>query len=106
MSYFRVGSEMTPSIFSSTITPSAMPDKKQSIVLGAVVAALLSTSYLGFINCLCCAGMIIAGALTVWHYASTNEMTIPAGQGAVMGLIAAIIGSFVAIFLNFILIKM
>ena len=83
-----------------------MPDKKQSLILGAVVAALLSTSYLSFINCLCCAGMIIAGALTVWHYTSTNDLTIPAGQGAVMGLTAAAVGAFAAIFMNFVLIKM
>ena len=83
-----------------------MPDSKQSIILGAVVAALLSTSYLGFINCLCCAGMIIAGLLTVWHYTSNNSLTVPPGKGAVMGMTAVAIGSFIAIFLNFILIQM
>ena len=83
-----------------------MPDSKQSIILGAVVAALLSTSYLSFINCLCCAGMIIAGLLTVWHYTSNNDLTVAPGKGAVMGLTAAAIGSFVAIFLNYVLIMM
>jgi hypothetical protein len=50
--------------------------------------------------------MILAGALTVWHYTSTNELTIPAGKGALMGLTAAALGAFAAIFLNFLLIKM
>ena len=83
-----------------------MPDQKQSILLGALVTALLSTSYLGFINCLCCAGVIIGALVTVWHYTSTNQLTIPAGKGAVMGLIAAIIGSIIALFLNYVLMQM
>jgi hypothetical protein len=83
-----------------------MPDQKQSILLGAAVAAVLSTSYLGLINCLCCAGVVIAGILTVWHYTDTNQVTVPAGRGAMMGLAAAALGAFVAIFLNFVLIKM
>lgn len=83
-----------------------MPSQKQSIILGVAVATILSTSYLSFINFLCCAGMIAAGMVTVWHYTSTHNLTIPAGRGAVMGLIAAGIGSFLAIFLNFALIKL
>lgn len=83
-----------------------MPDQKQSILLGAAVAAVLSTSYLGLINCFCCAGVVIAGIVTVWHYTDTNQVTVPAGRGAMMGLSAAAIGSFVAVLLNFVLIKM
>jgi hypothetical protein len=83
-----------------------MPDQKQSILLGALVTALLSTSYLGFINCLCCAGVIIGGLVTVWHYTGTYQITIPAGKGAVMGLLAAILGAVIATILNYFLAEM
>lgn len=82
-----------------------MNPKQQSILLGAAIVALLSTSYLSFINCLCCLGVILGAVVSVWHYTETNALTIKPGEGAVMGLAAAIIGSIVAIFLNYILIS-
>ena len=84
---------------------SAMPPKGPSIFLGAAVVAVLSTSYLGLINCLCCAGVIIGAMASVWHYTTTHELTIPAGQGAVLGLSAAALGALIATLLNFVLIK-
>ena len=81
-----------------------MSAKQQSILLGGLVVAVLSTSYLGFINCLCCAGIIIGAMASVWHYTSTNELTIPTGEGAVMGLSAALVGFFIAFIINYILI--
>lgn len=80
-----------------------MPDQKQSILLGALVTALLSTSYLGLINCLCCAGVIIGAMVTVWHYTGTYQRTIPAGKGAVMGVLAAVVGAVIATVLNYFL---
>jgi Protein of unknown function (DUF4199) len=82
-----------------------MPDKKQSILLGGLVAGLLSTSYLGMINFLCCAGVIIGAVVAVWHYTDTNEITLKVGQGAVLGLLAALVGWAVSFILNYILIK-
>lgn len=82
-----------------------MPSKQQSIILGGLVAGLLSTSYLGLINMLCCAGVIIGALVAVWHYTDTNELTIKAGQGAVIGLLAALVGWVIALILNFVLIK-
>jgi len=82
-----------------------MPSKQQSIILGGLVAGLLSTSYLGLINMLCCAGVIIGALVAVWHYNDTNQLTISAGQGAVIGLLAALLGWLISLILNFILIK-
>lgn len=80
-----------------------MNSKSQSLILGGLVAGLLSTSYLGFINMICCLG-VIAGALTaVWHYTSTYEVTIPSGEGAGMGAIAGLIGAGVSTILNLVL---
>ncbi len=82
-----------------------MPDQKQSILLGGLVTALLSTSYLGFINCLCCAGVIIGSLVTVWHYTNTHELTITSGNGALLGLFTALIGGVIAIILNYVLMQ-
>ena len=54
---------------------------------------------------LCCAGVIIGALVSVWHYTDTNELTIKAGQGAVIGLLAGLIGWGISLVLNFILIK-
>ncbi|HMB91349.1 MAG TPA: hypothetical protein VKP65_10915 [Rhodothermales bacterium] len=83
-----------------------MSPKGQSIFIGGIVVALLSTSYLGLINLFCCAGVIIGSMAAVWHYTSENELTVPAGEGAVMGLSAAALGVVIATIINFILIKM
>lgn len=83
-----------------------MSTKMQSILLGGAVVAVLSTSYLGFINMCCCAGVIIGSMAAVWHYTSTNDLTIPTGEGAVMGLSAALIGGVIAFVLNIILANM
>lgn len=80
-----------------------MPSKQQSIILGGLVAGLLSTSYLGFINVLCCAGVLAGAMVAVWHYTSTNELTLSGGQGATLGLQAALLGWVVAFVLNFVL---
>jgi uncharacterized protein YybS (DUF2232 family) len=82
-----------------------MPSKQQSIVLGGVLIGILSTSYLGLINMLCCAGVIIGALVAVWHYTSQNELTISGGQGAAMGVMAALLGWAIAFVLNFVLIK-
>ena len=83
-----------------------MPSKQQSIILGGLVAGLLSTSYLGLINFLCCAGVIIGAMVAVWHYTDTHRLTISAGEGAVIGLLAGLVGAVVSLILNYILIEM
>jgi len=83
-----------------------MPDRNQSILMGGLVVALLSTSYLSFINVLCCIGVIAGAAVAVWHYTDMNEATLTGGQGAVMGLMAALLGFVIATILNFVLIKL
>jgi len=82
-----------------------MPDSKQSIILGGIVTGILSTSYLGFINWLCCLGVIIGALVTVWHYTDTNEITIPTGKGATLGISGALVGLVIATIMNFILVK-
>lgn len=83
-----------------------MPDTKQSILLGALVAGILSTSYLSLLNLLCCLGVIAGALVAVWHYTDTNELTISTGKGAGMGALAAIGGGVIALITNLVLIQM
>ncbi len=80
-----------------------MPSKTQSILLGGLVVALLSTSYLGMINLLCCAGVILGAMVSVWHYTNENELTLTSGQGAGIGVLAGIAGAIIAVGLNYLL---
>ncbi|MBO6575523.1 MAG: DUF4199 family protein [Rhodothermales bacterium] len=80
-----------------------MPSKQQSIILGGAIVGLLSTSYLGFINILCCAGVLTGAVVAVWHYTSTHELTLSGGQGAGIGVQAALVGWLIAFVLNFVL---
>jgi hypothetical protein len=80
-----------------------MPSRTQSILLGGLVVGLLGTSYLGLINLLCCAGVIIGSMVAVWHYTNENALTIPPGQGAAMGAAAAVIGALISWALNYLL---
>lgn len=65
-----------------------MTPRQQSILIGAVVTGILSTSYLGFINVLCCIGVIVGGIVASQQYASRTGGTIRAGDGAVLGALA------------------
>lgn len=70
-----------------------MTIRQQSILIGALVTGILSTSYLGFINTLCCLGVIIGGIVTVQQYVQRSGRAIEAGDGAVLGAIAGALGS-------------
>lgn len=77
-----------------------MNSKTQSILIGALVVGVLSTSYLSFINIICCLGVMLGGATAVWHYTSTNELTIMSGEGAGLGALAGILGGLLGFALD------
>lgn len=81
-----------------------MPSRTQSILIGGLVVGILSTSVLGFINVLCCAGVIIGAMVGVWHYTEEHQLTIEASQGAIIGALAGIVGAIIAGILNQLLI--
>lgn len=81
-----------------------MPNRTQSVLIGGLVAGILSTSVLGVINILCCAGVIIGAVVGVWHYTEENQLTIPSGQGALIGALCGVVGAIIAGVLNQVLV--
>lgn len=84
-----------------------MPNKSQSILMGVavyVVASLITVfvalnggtagQYLSSV--LCCLVAIIGPAVAVWHFTTTNRITIPAGTGAGVGAITVVLGGVVS----------
>lgn len=70
-----------------------MTPRQQSILVGAVVTGILSTSYLGLINTFCCLGVIVGGMVTTQQYAARFTGSIASGDGAVLGAFAGAAGA-------------
>jgi len=64
-----------------------MKPRQQSILTGAIVIGVLSTSYFSFINTICCLGVIIGGVVTAQQY-STTATAVPTADGAYLGALA------------------
>jgi hypothetical protein len=73
-----------------------MTPRQQSILVGAVVSGILSTSYLGLINAFCCLGVIIGGMVAAQQYTGHARGRIQAGDGAVLGAGAGAGGAVLA----------
>ncbi|WP_103020614.1 hypothetical protein [Salinibacter altiplanensis] len=70
-----------------------MTPRQQSILVGAVVTGILSTSYLGLLNTICCLGVIVGGIVTTQQYAAYSPGAIASGDGAVLGASAGAVGA-------------
>jgi len=77
-----------------------MSSKQQAILVGAIVTGVLSTSYLQFINVLCCLGVLIGGAVAVQQYTSIEGTAIESGDGALLGAMAGAGGVIVSAILD------
>ena len=84
-----------------------MPSKTQSILIGALVYAVvgavmsfiatsggMATAALG--GCGACLAAFAGPMVGVWHYVSTNKLTIPAGSGAGLGAVTGLAGGVLA----------
>lgn len=93
-----------------------MPSKVPSIVVGAVVAAVLSllTTFVSaggdanqvlssVVSCLCCLGAIGSGVVAVAHYTNAHALTISPGTGAGMGAAAGFLGMLAAALIGLLL---
>lgn len=86
-----------------------MTGKSQSILLGGMIVGLLATLFglvqfsvqsqvLGTVAC--CVIPTVGALMATWHYTSTNALTIRAGEGAMMGLSACVLGYVISVVLT------
>lgn len=84
-----------------------MPDKKPSILIGAVAYTVISVGAAFLVSrggmtlqyvsgCLACVSVLVGPMLAVWHYTSTHRLTLLAGPGAALGAITGAIGAVLA----------
>lgn len=77
-----------------------MTIRQQSILIGAVVTGVLSTSYLNFINAVCCLGVIIGGVVAVQQFTTRSGTSIEVGDGAILGALSGVGGAVIGSILD------
>ncbi|MDZ7723321.1 MAG: hypothetical protein U5R06_11090 [candidate division KSB1 bacterium] len=81
-------------------------DKLLPAVWGGVTIGILSgVPVLNFINCACCSGILIGGALSVYLYRRQVGPECPSedGEGASLGLLAGLFGAVLATLLSLVI---
>lgn len=73
-----------------------MTTRQRSILAGALITGILSTSYFNFINTLCCLGVMLGGAVAVQQFTSQTGTALEAGDGAIMGALSGAGGAVCA----------
>ena len=100
-----------------------MPSKKQSVLVGGLIAAVIGTGVaitqhlsgaggpanqnpvLGMIfGLLGCVVMLTSGVIAVWHYTSENELTLRPKQGVGIGTLAGLVYAAAALALGWLLV--
>jgi hypothetical protein len=80
------------------------PSKLRSAILGGLmIGAISGIPGLNLLNCCCCAGILMGGALSVYLYRQefTDEMPpLESSDALILGIIAGIIGALVTTALN------
>jgi hypothetical protein len=73
------------------------PDKFAPALYGGILMGVLSaTPYLSFVNCLCCAGILLGGFMSVFFYKKelTADMeTLTSSDGMTLGAFAGLFGA-------------
>lgn len=98
---------MTYNQMSTPQTPIEQPSKMTPALIGGAVMGLISaTPFLNFINCLCCAGIILGGFLAVFFYKDqlTPEMPqLTPSDGLVLGALAGVFGFLISTLISLII---
>jgi hypothetical protein len=75
------------------------PNKLRSAILGGlIIGAISGIPGLNLLNCCCCAGILLGGAISVYLYRRefTNEMPpMESSDALILGIIAGIIGALI-----------
>ena len=78
-----------------------MSQKLQPALLGGLLIGVLSAlPFIGWLNACCCLWVIAGGVFAVWNAQSNQPLPVTAGDGAITGLMAGVIGGLVALPLN------
>ena len=78
------------------------PDKLvPALIGGAVIGVISAVPGLNFINCFCCAGIILGGFFAVYFYQKNlGETGLTYSDGALLGVLAGIFGLVIGTILN------
>ena len=73
-----------------------MSDRLQPALWGGLFIGVLSAlPFVNMGNCCCCLWVLVGGALAAYLRQQNTPFQIPAGEGAIVGLLAGLVGAFV-----------
>lgn len=86
------------------------PDKFLPALYGGLIMGVISAvPFLNFVNCLCCAGILLGGFLAVFFYKNNFTPDTPpftSGDCLAVGALAGVIGAFVATLLSLVFVML
>ena len=76
-----------------------------AIVGGTVSALLFSVPFINMINCFCCAGIMLGGAVALVYYDRSFEIReiISPATALTIGLVSGLAGAFISVFIDWLL---
>jgi hypothetical protein len=78
-----------------------MNDKLKPALIGGVVLGLLSViPFVNFVNLCCCLWAIVGGALATQMYVKSSPVPASAGDGAILGVLAGLVGGAINIIIG------
>ena len=73
-----------------------MNNKLKPAIIGGVVVGLLSAiPFVNIVNWCCCLWAILGGALAAYLYIKSSPTPVRAGEGAVLGVLAGVVGAII-----------
>jgi hypothetical protein len=89
--------------------PSGSTSKvRAAIIGGSIMAATSVVPYLSFINCACCAGIMLGGLASVYFYIKDmpkDELPLEVKYGVLLGAFAGLFGALIETFITVMIIK-
>jgi len=86
------------------------PDKLIPAIYGGIIMGIISAvPFLNFLNCLCCAGVMLGGFLAVVFYKNNFTPDTPpytSGDCVAVGALSGVFGAIVGTLLSFMFLKM
>jgi hypothetical protein len=78
-----------------------MNDKLKPAIIGGVVLGLLSViPFVNFANACCCLWAIVGGLLATYLYVKNSPTPVSAGDGAMVGGLAGLVGAVISVVLG------